>query len=115
MKLFKGITLVTLFWAGLAGAAAPEAPKPGTIEMDVDGLVCAFCAQGIEKALRKQAATADVLVSLEHKLVAVALMPQQDITDDTLKALLTEAGYTLRAVRRTAEPIDAIRKRIETK
>ena len=115
MKLFKSITLATLLWAGLAGAANPEAPKSGTIEMDVDGLVCAFCAQGIEKKLRKEAATADVFVSLEHKLVAVALKPQQDIADDALKNLLTEAGYTLRAVRRTAEPLDAIRKRIETK
>ena len=114
MKLFKSITLATLLWAGLA-VAAPEAPKAATIEMDVDGLVCAFCAQGIEKTLRKQAATADVVVSLEHKLVAVALKPQQDIADDVLKTLLTEAGYTLRAVRRTAEPLDAIRNRVEPK
>jgi copper chaperone CopZ len=116
MKLFKSITLATLLWvamlSGLAGAA-PEAPKSATIEMDVDGLVCAFCAQGIEKNLRKQAATADVFVSLEHKLVAVALKPQQDISDESLKALLTEAGYTLRAVRRTGEPLEAIRKRVE--
>ena len=112
MNLIKGITLVALLWAGLAAAAQPQ---PTTIEMDVDGLVCAFCAQGIEKKLRKEAATADVFVSLEHKLVAVALKPQQDITDDALKTLLTEAGYTLRGVRRTTEPLEAIRKRIETK
>ena len=92
-----------------------RAAEPVTVEMTVDGLVCAFCAQGIEKKLRKEAATADVFVSLEHKLVAVALKPQQDIADDALKTLLTEAGYTLRAVRRTGEPLDAIRKRLEAK
>src|SRR5690242_14815118 len=97
MKHFKGITFVALLWAGLAAAAPPQS-QPATIEMDVDGLVCAFCAQGIEQ-----------------KLVAVALKPQQDIADDALKTLLTEAGYTLRGVRRTAEPLDAIRKRIEAK
>jgi len=43
-----------------------------TIEMKVYGLVCAFCAQGIEKTLRKNPATEDVVVSLEHQLVAVA-------------------------------------------
>jgi len=114
MKLFKGITLIALLWAGLAAAAQPPSQSATTIEMDVDGLVCAFCAQGIEKKLRKEAATANVFVSLEHKLVAVALKPQQDIADEALKTLLTEAGYTLRSVRRTAEPLDAIRKRIET-
>ena len=44
-----------------------------TIEMTVNGLVCGFCAQGIEKRLRKFPATADVLVSLEQRLVAVGL------------------------------------------
>ena len=112
MKFFKGITIAALLWAGLASAAQPQS-KPATIEMDVDGLVCAFCAQGIEKKLRKQAATADVLVSLEHKLVAVALKPGQDIADDALRTLLTEAGYTLRTARRTDETLEAIRKRIE--
>ena len=96
----------------LAGAASAAPPATATIEMSVDGLVCAFCAQGIEKKLRKDAATADVLVSLEHKLVAVALKPGRDIGDDALRALLTEAGYTLRDVKRSTEPLDAIRKRI---
>src|ERR1043165_390318 len=86
-----------------------------TIEMQVDGLVCAFCAQGIEKKLRKQEATADVFVSLEHKLVAVALKPGQDIADGVLKDLLTEAGYTLKDVKRTDETLAAIRARSESK
>src|ERR1043165_2301196 len=84
-----------------------------TIEMEVDGLVCAFCAQGIEKKLRKQDATADVFVNLEHKLVAVALKPGKDIADDALKSLLTEAGYTLKGVKRTDESIAALRARSE--
>ena len=108
-------TIAALLFSALALGANPEATPPSTIEMDVDGLVCAFCAQGIEKKLRKESATADVLVSLEHKLVAVALKPEKDISDESLKALLTEAGYTLRGVRRTREPLEAIRKRVESK
>jgi copper chaperone CopZ len=103
------VAAVLLVAAGAAGAAKDA---PATIEMDVDGLVCAFCAQGIEKKLRKQDATADVLVSLEHKLVAVALKPGQDIGDHALEALLTEAGYTLRAVRRTSRPLAEIREKL---
>lgn len=47
----------------------------GTSELTVNGLVCGFCAQGIEKALRKNPATADVIVSLDKRLVAVATKP----------------------------------------
>lgn len=102
----------TFVAAALAFAGSAAAAPASTIEMNVDGLVCAFCAQGIEKTLRKEAATEDVVVSLEHQLVAVALKPGKDIADDALRAMLTEAGYTLRGVKRTSEPLDAIRKRV---
>ena len=63
-KLLPIAAALVVFAAASAGAA--------TIEMSVNGLVCAFCAQGIEKKLRKLPATADVVVSLERRLVAVA-------------------------------------------
>ena len=65
--------------------------------MDVNGLVCAFCAQGIEKKLRAFPATRDVVVSLEERLVAVSTKDGQDIADDELRRALTDAGYTVKA------------------
>ena len=92
--------------------AAPLTTGATTIEMSVNGLVCAFCAQGIEKTLRKFPATMDVVVSLEHRLVAVSLKEGQDIPDDTLRAALTNAGYTVKAISRTENPIADVRERI---
>lgn len=86
-----------------------------TIEMGVKGLVCAFCAQGIEKKLRKLPATADVVVSLEQRLVAVALKEGQDITDAELRKALTDAGYTVTTIQRTETPLATIRGRVEHK
>jgi copper chaperone CopZ len=80
-----------------------------TIEMNVKGLVCAFCAQGIEKKLRKLPATADVFVSLEDRLVAVALKEGQDIPDTDLRKALTDAGYTVTGIQRTDVSIVQIR------
>jgi copper chaperone CopZ len=91
---------------------APLAVRAATIEMHVNGLVCAFCAQGIEKKLRKFPATADVLVSLEQHLVAVALKDGQDIPDLELRKALTNSGYTVTAIERSDIPIDAIRGRL---
>jgi copper chaperone CopZ len=84
-----------------------------TIEMNVNGLVCAFCAQGIEKQLRKFPATADVVVSLEQKLVAVALKDGQDIPDVELRRALTNAGYTVKSIERTQTPIPELRERLK--
>ena len=84
-----------------------------TIEMNVNGLVCAFCAQGIEKKLRKLPATADVVVSLEQRLVAVSLKDGQDIPDAELRKALTNAGYTVTSIQRSDTPIEAVRARVQ--
>jgi copper chaperone CopZ len=98
--------------AALAVIIASSATA-ATIEMNVNGLVCAFCAQGIEKKLRKLPATADVVVSLEQRLVAVALKDGQDISDAELRKALTDAGYKVMGIERTDEPLDAIRARVK--
>lgn len=91
---------------------ASTSAEATTIEMNVNGLVCAFCAQGIEKQLRKFPATADVVVSLEHKLVAVALKDGQDVPDAELRRALTNAGYTVKSIERTETPTAAVRERL---
>jgi copper chaperone CopZ len=91
------------------------AAHAGTIEMKVNGLVCAFCAQGIEKTLREYPATDDVVVSLENRLVAVATKDGQDIPDAELKKALTDSGYTVKSISRTQTPIAEIREQVRKK
>ena len=92
------------FLAALSASAAAD-----TIEMKVYGLVCGFCAQGIEKTLRKNPATEDVVVSLEDKLVAIATRPGQDIPDAELTRALTDAGYDVKGISRTQRSMTDIR------
>lgn len=106
MKIIRAILISLLILASALAQAA-------TIEMNVSGLVCAFCAQGIEKQLRKFPAAADVVVSLEQKLVAVALKDGQDIPDSELRRALTNAGYTVKAIQRTQIPIAEVRARLK--
>jgi copper chaperone CopZ len=106
MKRFQFILAVTLIAAAANSTAA-------TIEMTVNGLVCAFCAQGIERKLKKFPATAEVLVSLEHRLVAVSLKDGQDIPDADLRKALTDAGYTVKEISRSETPIADVRSRIK--
>jgi len=106
VKFVPRVLISVLFVANMPVQAA-------TIEMNVNGLVCAFCAQGIEKQLRKFPATADVIVSLEQKLVAVALKGGQDIPDTELRRALTNAGYTVKAIQRTETPLAELRERLK--
>jgi mercuric ion binding protein len=108
MKFLKAIVFGLLL--GVSTLASAK-----TIEMDVNGLVCAFCAQGIEKTLKHFPAAQAVFVSLENRIVAVQLKDGTDIDDATLRKAITDAGYTVVAIHRTEESLDAIRSRVSAK
>jgi len=101
MKKFILLTTFLVF--------ANVAANAGTIEMKVYGMVCGFCAQGIEASLRKNPAVVDVIVSLERKLVVVETRGADDIADNDLKKAIADAGYDLKAIARTQRTMDAHR------
>jgi copper chaperone CopZ len=98
----------------LAALGATSVAAAGTIEMTVHGLVCSFCAQSVEKTLRKNPATEDVVISLEHRLVVVSTKPGADIPDETLRKALEASGYDVKAIVRTERSIASIRKQMAT-
>jgi copper chaperone CopZ len=101
MKILPMLTFSALLAAGAASAE--------TIEMKVHGMVCGFCAQGIEKSLRKHPATRDVLVSLENKLVVVQTRDGQGIPDAVLAKAIEDAGYDLKQISRSQRPMEEFR------
>lgn len=101
MKKVSILTCLTLLSAGAASAE--------TIEMKVHGMVCGFCAQGIEKSLRKHPATSDVIVSLENKLVVVRTHDGQEMPDAALTKAIKDAGYALKEISRSQRPIEEFR------
>jgi copper chaperone CopZ len=74
--------------------------QAGTILASVNGLVCAFCATGIEKTFLAQAAIQSVAVDLDKKLVTLTTKDKQDMDDTTITQLLTDAGFTVTNIHR---------------
>jgi mercuric ion binding protein len=81
--------------ASVHGAAYAD-----TIKASVNGLVCAFCATGIEKTFHKQPAVDTIKVDLENKLVTINTKPQQTLDDVTVTKLITNAGYSVTGITR---------------
>jgi copper chaperone CopZ len=79
----------------LCGAAAAD-----TIRATVNGMVCGFCATGIEKTFRAQPEVKTVDVDLENKLVTIQTKAGQTMDDAKIKKLLSNAGYSVVAVAR---------------
>jgi cation transport ATPase len=105
--MFKYFCLSILFVAITLSAHAE------TVEMQVNGLVCAFCAQGIEKTLRAKPATDDVFVNLETGMVALTLKAKAEISDAELRTALTESGYTVTKITRSERTIKEIEAQAE--
>ena len=82
------LTLTLIF--GLSAAVSAE-----TITTTVNGMVCAFCATGIEKTFRKQPEVATVHVDLPKKTVTVITKPGLTLTDAKIKEVVTYSGYTM--------------------
>ncbi len=59
--------------------------------MIIEGMMCAHCTGRVQKALEEVAGVKQVIMSLEEKSAKVTL--DKEVSDDALKAAVTEAGY----------------------
>jgi mercuric ion binding protein len=91
----KRILLTTLILAALAGSACAE-----TITTTVHGMVCAFCATGIEKTFKKQPEVATVKVDLPRKQVVIHTKSGKSLSDAKIKEIVTYSGYTMGQIHR---------------
>jgi len=69
-----------------------------TIKATVNGMVCGFCATGIERTFRAQPEVKAVDVDLENKLVTIHTREGQTIDDSKIKKLLGNAGYSVTGI-----------------
>lgn len=91
----KKILLTAAMFTLLISAAHAE-----TIKVTVNGLVCAFCATGIEKTFKAESAVDHVKVDLESKLVTIGTKQGKTMDDTAVTKLITDAGYTVTGITR---------------
>ena len=81
---------------GLTAAVSAD-----TIRATVNGMVCGFCATGIEKTFKAQHEVQTVHVDLENRLVTITTKQGQTLDDSKIKQLLKNSGYSVASVNRT--------------
>lgn len=67
----------------------------GTVKVDVNGLVCDFCARALEKVFGKQEAVDSININLDEKQIAIHFKEGQSLDDETIKQLITDSGYNV--------------------
>ena len=101
--------ILTIFLLGLTMISGVAQAAIQTIKVEVNGMVCAFCAQGIEKKMRSLTQTQDVYVDLRNKVVAVQLKDGQTLSHDTVKDLIKDAGYDVTKIETVGDSAQQIK------
>ena len=77
--------------------------QAGEIYITVKGMVCSFCAQGIEKNFKSEKSVEKIKVDLANNFVHLLMKDKQDLSDDQINKLIKDAGYNVEKIERSYE------------
>jgi len=97
------------------GIAAISSMAANSVKVTVNGMVCAFCAQGIEKRISKMGATKDVFVDLKKKTVAVEAKDGQVLEAKAISAEIVDAGYDVVKIEPVLQSVAEIRAELKAR
>jgi copper chaperone CopZ len=85
----------------LAVILTPISTLAEDIKITVKGMVCSFCAQGIEKTFKKKPEVSAVKVDLDKFLVEIETAKDTKLSDETITSTITDAGYDVVKIERS--------------
>lgn len=85
-----------------------------SIKAEVNGMVCAFCAKGIEKKLKALPEGQATLVDLKSRTVVLELKEGQTVPLERFKKIIQEAGYQVSNVALVNQNVAEIKQQIES-
>ena len=76
-----------------------------TIIAHVEGMVCDFCARGLEKTFGKKDEVNHIIISLEQGAVTIQMNPDHDLADEEIIEIIKDNGINTTSINRgvTAE------------
>ena len=88
-----------------ATASADHAPLEQDVKVNVNGLVCDFCARALEKVFGAREEVHGISVDLDNHLVAIDLNDGANIDDEEITKLITDSGYNVVEITRTGQDL----------
>lgn len=101
--------------AFVMGIATISSMAANSVKVTVNGMVCAFCAQGIEKRISKMGATKDVFVDLKKKTVAVEAKDGKELDAKAISAEIVDAGYDVVKIEPVLQSVAEIRAELKAR
>ena len=102
----KHLLLVVSLGLSLTSLSSLATPS---YKVTVNGMVCSFCAQGIEKKMKALSETKDVYVGLKNRLVVVEVKEGLTLSQDVIRKVIKDAGYGVKSIEVSEHPIEHIK------
>ncbi len=80
--------------------APSEVLAGASVRLKVNGMVCPFCAYGLEKRLEEIVSVDAVLIRISDGLVQIRTKEDQELTDEVLKDVVKKSGFSLIEIER---------------
>lgn len=74
--------------------------KNDHIVVKVKGMVCAFCAQGIEKKFNEKSEVKSTKVDLDRMEVLITLHEGKKLDEATIRKVITDAGFAFEGIKK---------------
>ena len=107
MKLINFVIATALLGLSQASLAS--------MKVTVNGMVCSFCAQGIEKSLLKLDGTQAVLVDLKNKVVVVEAKQGKTLNEKDVRQEIIDSGYDVVNVETIPQTVAQFRDQMKGK
>lgn len=115
-----GVIAALILAAGpMAGCSSSEekpgvvaSSEPRTVIVDVDGMVCNFCATNIDQTLAKLPGVSAVYVNLAAGKVVLQATEKQPV-DEAIRKAVKDSGFEPKAISRETEDFAAVKARIK--
>tara|TARA_Y100000766_G_scaffold171059_1_gene146856 strand:- start:37 stop:342 length:306 start_codon:yes stop_codon:yes gene_type:complete len=99
MKNFKYFLASLLLCLSL-NSNADEKDIFGEIHVSVNGLVCDFCAQSIQKLFNKEESVEAVDINMDEGMIKIDLKGGYNMDDNLITKLITDSGYNVERIYR---------------
>jgi len=77
-----------------------ECAKKNSVNVDVNGMVCDFCARALEKVFSEKQEVAAIDVDLDNGRISINFNNGADLEDSTIQKLVTNSGYDVVRINR---------------
>ncbi|MEY3540588.1 MAG: hypothetical protein RL184_660 [Pseudomonadota bacterium] len=86
-----------------------------SMKVTVNGMVCSFCAQGIEKSILKMDETKAVFVDLKNKVVVIEAKDGKTLNEKLISQEIKDSGYDVVKIESISQTVAQFRSQAKDK